>query len=123
MRSMMDRFIKYAKIHTTSDEDSTTFPSTEIQKNLGKIIVDDLKSIGVEDVSMDDKGYVYASVPANTEKLCNTIGFIDHMDISPAASRENVNPQIHENYNGEDIILNEEQGVLYYLLKNFRFYR
>ena len=112
MKSMMDRFIKYAKIHTTSDEDSTTFPSTDRQKNLGKIIVEDLKSIGVEDVSMDDKGYVYAFVPANTEKLCNTIGLIAHMDTSSAASGENVNPQIHENYNGEDIILNEEQSII-----------
>ena len=112
MKNMINRFIKYAKIHTTSDEDSTSIPSTEIQKNLGKVLVEDLKAIGVKDVSMNEQGYVYGFVPANTVKTSNTIGFIAHMDTSPAASGENVNPQIHENYNGEDIILNKEKGII-----------
>lgn len=112
MKNMVDRFIKYVKIHTTSDEDSISIPSTEIQKNLGKVLVEDLKAIGVKNVSMNDQGYVYGFVPANTVKVSNSIGFIAHMDTSPASCGENVNPQIHENYNGEDIVLNKEKGIV-----------
>ena len=112
MENLINRFIKYAKIYTTSDEDSTSTPSTEIQKNLAKILVEDLKEIGVENSYMDDNGYVYGFVPANTDKICNTIGFIAHMDTAPAASGENVKPQIHKNYNGEDIILNKEKNIV-----------
>ena len=76
MENLIERFVKYAKIYTTSDEDSTSTPSTEIQKNLAKILVEDLKEIGVENSYMDDNGYVYGFVPSNTDKMCNTIGFI-----------------------------------------------
>jgi Di- and tripeptidases len=103
MKNMIDRFTKYVKVYTTSDEDSTTIPSTMRQKDLGKILVEDLKEIGVENVYMDENGYVYGFVPANTDKECPTIGFVAHMDTAPAANGENVNPQIHENYNGEDM--------------------
>lgn len=112
MENLINRFIKYAKVYTTSDEDSTTTPSTERQKNLGKILVEDLKEIDVENAYMDDNGYVYGFISANTEKMCNTIGFISHMDTAPAACGENVKPQIHENYNGEDIILNKEKNIV-----------
>ena len=97
MQDLINRFIKYAKIHTTSDEDSKALPSTDRQKNLGKVLVKDLKEIGVKDAILNDYGYVYAFIPANTQKVCNTIGFIAHMDTAPTASGENVNPQIHEN--------------------------
>ena len=82
------------------------------QKNLAKILVEDLKEIGIDNAYMDDNSYVYGFVPANTDKICNTIGFIAHMDTAPAASGENVKPQIHKNYNGEDIILNKEKNIV-----------
>ena len=112
MENLINRFIKYANVYTTSDEDSTTTPSTQRQKNLAKILVEDLKEIGIDNAYMDDNSYVYGFVPANTDKICNTIGFIAHMDTAPAASGENVKPQIHKNYNGEDIILNKEKNIV-----------
>ncbi|MGM9534942.1 MAG: peptidase T [Intestinibacter sp.] len=112
MQNLIDRFIKYAKIHTTSDEESSTVPSTEIQKNLGKILVEDLKKIGLLDAHMDDKGYVYASLKSNTDKNLKKIGFIAHMDTSPAAKGEGVKPQIHENYDGGDIVVNKEKNIV-----------
>ena len=112
MENLIKRFVKYAKVHTTSSEDSETVPSTEIQKNLGKILVEDLKEIGLSDAYMDDKGYVYATLKSNTDKNLKKIGFIAHMDTSPAASGENVNPQIHRNYDGGDIIVNKEKNIV-----------
>jgi len=112
MENLIKRFVKYAKVHTTSNEDSETVPSTEIQKNLGKILVEDLKEIGLSDAYMDDKGYVYATLKSNTDKNLKKIGFIAHMDTSPAASGENVNPQIHRNYDGGDIIVNKEKNIV-----------
>ena len=112
MENLIKRFVKYAKVHTTSSEDSETVPSTEIQKDLGKILVEDLKEIGLSDAYMDDKGYVYATLKANTDKNLKKIGFIAHMDTSPAASGENVNPQIHRNYDGGDILVNKEKNIV-----------
>ena len=112
MENLIKRFVKYAKVHTTSREDSETVPSTEIQKNLGKILVEDLKEIGLSDAYMDDKGYVYATLKSNTDKNLKKIGFIAHMDTSPAASGENVNPQIHRNYDGGDIVVNKEKNIV-----------
>ena len=112
MENLIKRFVKYAKVHTTSSEDSETVPSTEIQKDLGKILVEDLKEIGLSDAYMDDKGYVYATLKSNTDKNLKKIGFIAHMDTSPAASGENVNPQIHRNYDGGDIVVNKEKNIV-----------
>lgn len=112
MENLIKRFVKYAKVHTTSNEDSETVPSTETQKNLGKILVEDLKEIGLSDAYMDDKGYVYATLKSNTDKNLKKIGFIAHMDTSPAASGENVNPQIHRNYDGGDIVVNKEKNIV-----------
>lgn len=112
MQDLINRFIKYAKVHTTSSEYSESVPTTEIQKDLGKILVEDLKEIGLEDAHMDEKGYVYATLKSNTDKNLNKIGFIAHMDTSPAASGENVNPQIHRNYDGGDIIVNKEKNIV-----------
>ena len=112
MENLIKRFVKYAKVHTTSSENSETVPSTEIQKDLGKILVEDLKEIGLSDAYMDDKGYVYATLKANTDKKLKKIGFIAHMDTSPAASGENVNPQIHRNYDGGDIVVNKEKNIV-----------
>ena len=112
MENLINRFIKYAKVHTTSSEDSETVPSTEIQKDLGKILVGDLKEIGLSDAHMDDKGYVYATLKSNTDKELKKIGFIAHMDTSAAASGEGVNPQIHKNYDGGDIVVNKEKNIV-----------
>lgn len=112
MENLIKRFVKYAKVHTTSREDSETVPSTEIQKDLGKILVEDLTEIGLSDAYMDDKGYVYATLKSNTDKNLKKIGFIAHMDTSPAASGENVNPQIHRNYDGGDIVVNKEKNIV-----------
>ena len=112
MQDLINRFIKYAKVHTTSSEYSESVPTTEIQKDLGKILVEDLKQIGLEDAHMDEKGYVYATLKSNTDKNLNKIGFIAHMDTSPAASGENVNPQIHKNYDGNDIVINSEKNII-----------
>ena len=111
MENLIKRFVKYAKVHTTSSEDSETVPSTEIQKDLGKILVEDLKEIGLSDAYMDDKGYVYATLKSNTDKNLKKIGFIAHMDTSPDMSGENVKPRIIENYDGSDIILNEKLNI------------
>lgn len=112
MENLIKRFVKYAKVHTTSSEYSESVPTTEIQKDLGKILVEDLKEIGLEDAHMDEKGYVYATLKSNTDKNLNKIGFIAHMDTSPAASGENVNPQIHRNYDGGDIVVNKEKNIV-----------
>lgn len=112
MENLLNRFLKYVKIHTTSSEDSETIPTTEIQKNLGKILVEDLKEIGLSNAYMDDYGYVYATLKSNTNKKLKKIGFIAHMDTSPAANGENVNPQIYKNYDGKDIVINKEKNIV-----------
>ncbi len=101
---LLDRFLKYVKVDTQSDPDSKTFPSTEKQKNLGQMLVEELKEIGLEDAYMDEYGYVYATLEANVENPY-TIGFIAHMDTSPDVSGANVKPIVHENYDGKDIHL------------------
>jgi len=103
--TVTDRFIKYAKIDTQSDPESPTCPSTEKQKNLGKVLVEELKVMGIKDAEMDEFGYVYATVESNTEKKVPVICFCSHMDTSPDCSGTNVNPVIHKNYNGKDIVL------------------
>lgn len=101
----VDRFLKYVKYDTQSDEDSTTFPSDPKQLELSKDLVTELKEIGLADAYMDENGYVIATLPGNTEKEVPVIGFISHVDTSPAVSGNNVNPQILKNYQGNDITL------------------
>ncbi len=101
----VDRFLKYVKYDTQSDEESTTFPSDPKQLELSKDLVTELKEIGLEDAHMDENGYVIATLPSNTEKDVPVIGFIAHVDTSPAVSGKNVNPQIVKNYQGGDITL------------------
>ncbi len=101
-----ERLLKYVKIYTTSDEDSNTVPSTARQFDLAKILVEELKSLGVENAEVDDKCYVYAHIPATPGcEDKKSIGFIAHMDTAPDFTGENVNPIIEENYNGEDVVL------------------
>ena len=108
---ILERFLRYVRIDTQSDPDSTEFPSTEKQLHLAKILVKDLKEIGLPDVLLDDKGYVMATLPSNIEEEVSVIGFLSHMDTSPDMPGENVNPQIVNNYDGEDILLNEKSGL------------
>lgn len=103
-----DRFLKYAKIDTQSDPNSKTIPSTEKQKNLGRVLVEELKAMGIEDAHLDDWGYVYATIPANTDKKVPTICFCSHMDTSPDSSGTGVKPIIHRSYDGADIILPDD---------------
>lgn len=108
--SVVDRFIRYAKIFTESDPASDTFPSTSRQLDLARLLVEELKQIGMVDISLDENGYVMATLPANVENA-PTIGFIAHMDTSPDMTGENVNPQI-VNYQGGDILLNAEKNIV-----------
>lgn len=101
----VDRFLRYVKYDTQSDENSTSFPSTEKQKILSKVLAAELHNLGLKDAKMDEYGYVTATLPSNTEKDVPAIGFISHVDTSPAVSGENVKPMIHKNYQGGDIVL------------------
>lgn len=102
---IVERFKKYVSFDTQSSEESESFPSTMKQKNLGKVLAEELKSMGLEDVEMDEWGYVTATLPANTDKKVPVIGLISHMDTSPEVSGANVKPVIHKNYQGGDIQL------------------
>lgn len=110
--TVTERFIRYAKIDTQSDPDSPTCPSTMKQKNLGKLLVEELLAIGIKDAELDEFGYVYATIPATTSKQVPVICFCSHMDTSPDCSGENVNPVIHTNYNGLDIVLPNDKSQI-----------
>lgn len=103
--TVTERFIRYAKIDTQSDPNSPTCPSTMKQKNLGKLLVEELLAIGIKDAELDEHGYVYATIPSNTTKNVPVICFCSHMDTSPDCSGEHVNPVIHTKYDGKDIVL------------------
>ena len=109
--NLMDRFLTYVKIDTRSDADSTSVPSTHKQVDFARVLMTDLKEIGMSDVEYNDaNGFVTATLPANAEDTGPVIGFIAHMDTADFNS-ENIDPQIVENYDGETILLNEEQGI------------
>lgn len=108
----MKRLINYAKVDTQSDEDSDTCPSTPGQLTLARMLVDELKTIGMDDVTMDENGYVMATLPANTEKQVPTIGFLAHVDTATDFTGAGVNPQIVESYDGGDIVLNKALHVV-----------
>lgn len=110
--TVVDRFLKYVKYDTQSKEDSDTFPSDTKQLELSKDLVTELKEIGLTDAHMDENGYVIATLPSNTDKDVPVIGFIAHVDTSPAVSGKNVNPQIHKNYQGGDIQLPKNDKVI-----------
>lgn len=112
MSKVVERFLKYVKYHTTSDENSNTFPSTEGQLIFARELAKELKELGLSEVEVDENGYVTALLPANTDKKIPTIGFIAHMDTSPDMCGKDVKPQIIENYDGNDIVLNKEKGII-----------
>ncbi|WJP98893.1 peptidase T [Geobacillus stearothermophilus] len=111
-QELIERFIRYAKVNTQSDPESSTCPSTQGQWELARMLVEELKSIGMEDVTVDENGYVMATLPSNTDKNVPVIGFLAHMDTAPEFTGANVNPQIIEQYDGGDIVLNKEQGII-----------
>lgn len=116
MSTVVDKFLRYVKIDTQSDEDSAAFPSTEKQKDLARLLAGELKEMGASDVRMDEEyGYVYATIPSTLKeegKEVPVIGFIAHMDTSPAVSGKDVKPRIVENYDGKDIVLNQELNII-----------
>ncbi|KIQ17342.1 peptidase T [Flavobacterium sp. MEB061] len=112
MQHIIDRFISYVTIDTESDPNSQTTPSTEKQWNLANKLVEELKTIGLQDVTIDDKAYIMATLPSNVDHEVPVIGFVSHFDTSPDFSGANVKPQIIENYDGKDIVLNAEKNIV-----------
>ena len=104
-RMYLDRFLNYVKYDTQSDEESESYPTTEKQKELSKRLVKELQELGLQDIEMTDWGYVFATLPSNVDHDVPVIGFISHVDTSPDVSGKDVNPVIHENYQGTDIVL------------------
>ena len=110
--NLLERFLKYVSIHTTSDENTGLVPSTPQQMEFAKILAEELKDMGMQDVSLDKKGYLMATLPSNIDKDVPTVGFISHLDTSPDMSGKNVKPRIVENYDGNDIVLNEKENIV-----------
>lgn len=109
---VMSRFISYAQVETQSDDSSASCPSTPGQLVLARMLVEELKAIGMQEITMDSNGYVVAALPANTDKEIPTIGFLAHMDTATDFTGAGVKPQIIEQYDGQDIILNEAQQIV-----------
>ena len=109
---IIDRFIKYVTIDTESDPNNPAFPSTEKQWDLAKVLEKELKEIGMADVELDENCYLMATLPSNLDYEVPTIGFVAHIDTSPDFTGANVKPQIHENYDGKDILLNKEENIV-----------
>jgi tripeptide aminopeptidase len=112
MQHIIDRFLSYVTIDTQSDPTSNTTPSTLKQWNLANKLVDELKQIGMKEVSIDENAYIMATLPSNVAHAVPTIGFISHFDTTPDFSGTNVNPQIIANYDGNDIILNAKENIV-----------
>ena len=111
-KQLIERFIKYVTIDTESDPNNPAFPSTENQWDLANVLVEDLKVIGMQDISLDENCYIMATLPSNVSYNVPIIGFVSHMDTSPDFTGKNVKPQITENYQGNDIILNKEKNII-----------
>ena len=109
---LVNRFLKYVSFDTQSSEESEKCPSTQKQFALAEYLRDELKSLGLKDVEMDDHAYVYGTLPANVTRDVPTIGFISHIDTSPDCSGANIHPRIIENYDGSDIVLDAEEGIV-----------
>ncbi|WP_144556272.1 peptidase T [Bacillus pumilus] len=109
---MIHRFTSYVKVDTQSDAEKESCPSTEGQLNLARQLVEEMKSIGIQEVTMDENGYVMGTIPSNTDKDVPTIGFLAHIDTATDFTGKNVKPQLHENYQGGDITLNEDLHIV-----------
>jgi tripeptide aminopeptidase len=111
MEKLVERFLRYVKAETTSDESSISVPSTDAQLRFSRTLADELDEIGMSNVTVDTNGYVMATLPSNTHKKLPVIGFIAHMDTSPDMSGKDVNPKIFENYQGGPLILSSENNI------------
>ena len=112
MEQIKERFLKYIQIDTQSDPESQTTPSTEKQWDLARLLARELEDIGLEDVSIDENAYIMATLPSNVTHEVPTIGFISHFDTSPDYSGSGVKPMIHENYQGQDLVLSEKDNIV-----------
>ncbi|GAW90771.1 peptidase T [Flavobacterium psychrophilum] len=112
MQHIIDRFISYVTIDTESDPNSETTPSTAKQWDLANKLVEELKAIGMQDVTIDDKAYIMATLPSNVSHEVPTIGFVSHFDTTPDFTGKDVKPQIIKNYDGNDIVLNAEKNIV-----------
>ena len=112
MEQVLDRFLRYTKVFTTSDPESETFPSTDRQLDFADQLAGELREIGLSEVTRDEFGYVTATLPSNQEQLVPVIGFVSHMDTSPDYSGENVNPQRIKNYQGQELVLDAELNIV-----------
>ncbi len=113
-----ERFLHYVTIDTQSDPNSPSQPSTEKQKDLGRVLVEELLAMGIHDAHLDEYGYVYATIPANTDKSVPVICFCSHMDTSPDCSGAGVKPIVHENYQGQDLVLPDDPSVVIREMEN-----
>ena len=111
-KHLIDRFVSYVTVDTESDPTSESTPSTAKQWDLANALVDELKHIGLEDVTIDQNAYIMATLPSNVSHKVPTIGFISHFDTTPDFTGKDVKPQIIENYDGKDIVLNKEQNII-----------
>lgn len=111
-QKLVDNFLKYVKIDTTSDSNSKTFPSTQSQIEFAKMLKAECEALGLTDISLDEFGYVMATLPATSTKQLPTIGFIAHMDTAPDFTGKDVKPQIHENYDGNTLTINAEKNIV-----------
>jgi tripeptide aminopeptidase len=119
LESIKKRFFSYVQVDTQSDPNSITFPSTQKQKNLSKILVEELLKLGLGDAHLDEYGYVYATIPSNSSKKnIPIICFCSHVDTSPDCSGENVKPIIHKNYRGQDLVLPDDNTVIIKLVEH-----
>lgn len=109
---MLERFLKYVTFDTESCDDATTVPTTEGQFVFARFLEQELKNMGLEEVVLDDKGYIYATLPANCDKELPVVGFIAHLDTSPDMSGKNVSPRVINNYAGGDILLNAKENIV-----------
>jgi tripeptide aminopeptidase len=103
-----ERFLRYVQIDTQSDPQSSSYPTTEKQKNFSKILAEELKQMGITDAHMDEWGYVYGTIPANTQKKVPVICLCAHVDTAPDCSGTGIKPIVHHNYQGQDIILPDD---------------
>ena len=112
MQNIIDRFLQYVSFDTQSDPNSSTTPSTEKQWAIARYLKEELESIGMHDVSLDEHAYIMATLPSNVDHEVPTVGFVSHFDTSPDYTATDVKPQIHKNYQGQDIVLNEKENIV-----------
>ena len=110
--TLVERFLKYVSFDTQSNEETNVTPSTEGQMVFARYLKEELEELGLEEISLDENGYLFATLPANTDKEVPVVGFIAHMDTSPDMSGKNVSPRIVANYDGGDILLNSAENIV-----------